>query len=90
MYMISLSQAHQIGQDGDVQGLAGLNVTLMSENDRFGSLKFIGASYTLSEVGRLTQKQRGLRAKKNLYKLIKLTNSLPMNREVREALAGGG
>lgn len=64
MYMISLSQAHQIGQGGDVQGLAGLNVTLMSENDRSGSLKFIGASYTLSEVGRLTQKQRALRAKK--------------------------
>ena len=66
--MISLSQAHQIGQGGDVQGLAGLNVTLMSENDRFGSLKFIGASDTLNEIGRLTQKQRALRAKKNLYK----------------------
>ena len=64
MYVISLSQAHQIGQGGDVQGLAGLNVTLMSENDRFGSLKFIGASDTLNEVGLLTQKQRALRAKK--------------------------
>ena len=62
--MISLSQAHQIAQGGDVQGLAGLNVTLMSESDRFGLLKFIGASHTLSEVRRLTQKQRALRAKK--------------------------
>lgn len=89
MYVISLSQAHQIGQGGDVQGLAGLNVTLMSESDRFGLLKFIGASHNLSEVRRLTQKQRALRAKKNLYKLIKLTNGLPMNREVRGDLAGG-
>lgn len=64
MSVISLSQAHQIGQGGDVQGLAGLNVTLMSESDRFGLLKFLGASHTLSEVRRLTQKQRALRAKK--------------------------
>ena len=61
----------------------------MSESDRFGLLKFIGASHNLSEVRRLTQKQRALIAKKNLYKLIKLTNGLPMNREVRGDLAGG-